>query len=185
MDAPSLEALEMALNEQAKKDTSLSYTGAVILNGEVFARLQDLDNEKKRLQQGNGSMAAPDTSEIDAKLAEVEAEAEQWIVELRFSAISSDDYVKIVAKHPDAGSSLDDAAAWNAFAVDVARACYREAVFRGETKPASAWPFDWFLKRPEVGFGQLELMLNDVVNLNQRKPDRSFLSRRSKQSPTT
>lgn len=180
-EAVSIDTLEMVLNEQAENDTSLRTDGEIILNGGLLEDYNDLQRQKRqKIAETSGSMAQADTSELDAKIAAVQAEAEQFIVRLHFKSVSTDDYLRVVARNPEAKTALDpeNTGPWQDFLIDLATVCYTGCTFRGQEFTAAQMPLAKFRAHPAVGFGQLEQTFSDVLGLNRREPDRSFLSKR-------
>lgn len=179
-EAVSIDTLDMILNEQAEKDTSLRVDGEIILNGDLLDEYNDLQRQKReRIGSEQGSMAATDTSDLDAKIEAVQAEAEKFIVRLHFKAVSGDEYLRVVARNPEAKSAYDaDSAKWVGFLIDLAETCYVGCAFRGQEFTKAQMPLSKFRAHPAVGFGQLEPIYDDVLSLNKREPDRSFLSKR-------
>lgn len=180
-EAVSIDTLEMVLNEQAEKDTSLRVDGEIILNGGLLDDFNALQREKRELIASvKDSMGGIDTSELDAKIAAVQAEAENFVVRLHFQAISGDQYLRVVARHPNAKSGLDpeNTADWQAFLIDLADECYIGFTFRGTKFTKTDKPLVFWRNHRAVNWGQLDPIFSDVLGLNRREPDRSFLSKR-------
>lgn len=173
----SVDSLDMILNQMAEKDTSLRHDGEIILNGDILRDFNDLKAEKQALLESvKDRVGGMDTSEIDAKIAEVQERAKAFVVRLHFKAISSDEYLRIVAKHPDAESSVATFSEWRALTSELAEACYIGCTIAGRDMSVAEAPLSKFRAHPAVGFGQLDPIYSDVFNLNTRVPDRSFLS---------
>lgn len=180
-ESVSIDTLEMVLNEQAEKDTSLRHDGEIILNGGLLEDFNDLQRKKRELVgSAAGSMGGVDTSEIDAKIEAVKVEAEQFVVRLHFKAVSGDDYLRVVARHPNAKSGLDpeNVADWQNFLIDLAELCYTGCTFRGQDYAKAQKPLSYFRSHRAVNWGQLDPIFSDVLGMNRREPDRSFLSER-------
>lgn len=179
-EAVSIDTLEMVLNEQAENDSSLRVDGEIILNGDLLKDFNDLQEQKRKaIGQAAGSMGGVDTSDLDAQIAEVQRKAEEFVVRLHFKSLSSDDYLRVVARHPKAKSAYDaEGADWQLFQIDLAESCYTGCLFRGQELSKTQMPLAKLRNHPAVGFGQMEDIYDDVLGLNRREPDRSFLSKR-------
>ncbi len=177
-DSVSIDSLEMVLNEMSREDTSLKTDGKIVMNGDVLKDIEDLQ-EKKRLRIGEsaGSMGGVDTSDIDSEIEALKVRAEEFVVTLHFSAVSNDEYLRVVARHPEAKNGWDpeNTVPWAAFVTDLAEVCYTGATVKGKEYSKAQGPMKTFTSHRAVGFGQLDPIFTDVLAMNKREPDRSFL----------
>lgn len=177
----SIDTLDMILNDMAEQDVTLRHDGEIILNGSLLRDYEDLQREKRELIGSvKDSMGGVDTSELDAKIEAVREQASQFVIRLHFKAVSNDEYLRVVARHPEAKNGWDpeNAAPWAEFVTDLATICYTGCTVRGEDRTKEQAPLSKFTSHPAVGFGQLDPIFSDVLAMNKREPDRSFLSKR-------
>lgn len=170
---PDLSDLRALIRDHEEKDTGLTVDVQLCLKTWLVQELAELESEKARqAQEYAGSMAAPDTTEVDAEIAAKQAEIDEATIRLHFKALTEPKYREVLREFPTGPDTTQ--AEDSAFLAGLTEKCYRGVNWGGTE--FSADEMLWADIRDSLSFGEVDPIHGEVFMLNRQDKSRRPLS---------